>query len=433
MATIFPYGMGMRSTGSFDTPHIRPKNYRETILRLWPNGKAPLTAIMALAKSRKVDDPQFFWFEKELPRQAGAITAGGDGNLNTKGTTVSLTVAANTAKEFRAGHVVRLMKKGDYTTGFNARVVGVVINGAASTITVTTMEDDPDTNAVKDWIAVIGNSNAEGALVPDSISYDPFRREGLTQIFRTPLDITRTARLTRLRTGDAYAELVRDSLELHSIEMEKAFLYGVMDEWIGTNGHPQRTTEGLIATIKNYSGDNGTSVNNQVWDFTKETDTFFSGKSWLDVGKFWLDLQLEKMFRYGRTKKMGLATNDAILALSQLAETYGYYNLTVGQTKFGISIMEWITPFGEIYLKSHPLLNHSEMEQNMIIFFEPENIVESYITQTMKKKDDGEKKGGSTAMDGIKEEFLTETGFSYQQARTGAILYGVGKDHPGAQ
>ncbi len=438
MATVFPYGMGMRSTASFETPHIRPKNYRETILRLWPNGDAPLTAILGYGKSRKTDDPHYYWFEKELPQQqadAEAVDKGGSSYTGggSKGDSLVFTTSANEAREFRAGHIVEVREKDAYTSALIGRVTVVNPNGDNSTITVTMMEDDPTSSGGDlDFVRVVGNSNPEGGMIPDSVHYNQFRREGLTQIFRTPLDITRTARKTRLRGPEAYPEMVRDALELHSIEMEKGFLYGVMDEWTGVNGQPERTTEGLFASIKNYSGDNGTSTNNQVWDFTDETDTYFVDKSWLDVGKYWLDLQLEKVFRYGRTSKMALCDNSSILAINRLAEIYGEFRLTVGQTKFGMQITEWQTPFGLIYLKSHPLLVHSGLDDGMMCIFEPENIAESYIDQTMKKKDDGEKKAGHTAIDGIKEEFLTETGFEYHQARTGALLYGVGKDHPGA-
>ena len=50
--------LGMRGTGDWATDQ-RPKNWRETILFLYPNGKMPLTAIMSKMKSEKTDDPQY--------------------------------------------------------------------------------------------------------------------------------------------------------------------------------------------------------------------------------------------------------------------------------------------------------------------------------------------------------------------------------------
>jgi hypothetical protein len=50
--------LGMRGTGSWATDQ-RPKSYRELILMLYPNGTAPLTAIMSKLKSEVVTDPEF--------------------------------------------------------------------------------------------------------------------------------------------------------------------------------------------------------------------------------------------------------------------------------------------------------------------------------------------------------------------------------------
>ena len=104
-------------------------------------------------------------------------------------------------------------------------------------------------NTDADTVLIVGNINAEGASIPDAISYDPVKYNNYTQIFRTPLEITRTARKTRLRTGDPYKEMKREALELHSIELEKAFFFGVSSENTGSNGKPERTTQGCIDFI----------------------------------------------------------------------------------------------------------------------------------------------------------------------------------------
>ena len=50
--------LGMRGSGDWVTDQ-RPKNWREGILHLYPNGMAPLTAILSKMKEEKVDDPEF--------------------------------------------------------------------------------------------------------------------------------------------------------------------------------------------------------------------------------------------------------------------------------------------------------------------------------------------------------------------------------------
>src|SRR3990172_116890 len=56
---------GFRGAGGGGTDE-RPKNFREGILWANPNGSAPLYALMGKAKSEKVDDPEFSWWEEKL-------------------------------------------------------------------------------------------------------------------------------------------------------------------------------------------------------------------------------------------------------------------------------------------------------------------------------------------------------------------------------
>src|SRR3990172_2695045 len=71
--------LGLRGTGDF-TSDERPKNWREMLLKLFPNGEAPLTALLSMLKSQPTDSPEFNWWEKGLPTQRmkvnGAQTAG---------------------------------------------------------------------------------------------------------------------------------------------------------------------------------------------------------------------------------------------------------------------------------------------------------------------------------------------------------------------
>lgn len=48
--------LGMRGTGSWAADE-RPKNYREAILYLYPNDKAPLMSFLSKLGSESTDDP----------------------------------------------------------------------------------------------------------------------------------------------------------------------------------------------------------------------------------------------------------------------------------------------------------------------------------------------------------------------------------------
>lgn len=429
--------LGMRGTGDWATDQ-RPKNWRESILFLYPNGSMPLTAIMSKMKSEKTDDPQYYWWTKLLPTQAATVTGVyTDSGLTAAytsggvvGTNLYIKMASADLIHFRVGHTVLLRDASDFTVDVVAKVISRTDNGSSSSIGVTLMEADDNSSYSHDLsdcdkVMVIGNVNAEGAAMPSGVSYDPDKLYNYTQIFRTPLSITRTARLTRLRTGDAYKEMKREALELHGIEMEKAFLFGIPYEGTGDNGKKERMTEGLLTCLRTNNSGN-------VADF--QLDTTYHGKNWLDDGggEEFINAYLERVFRYGRQEKLCVCGSGALLGINKLAQAGSHFTMTSTTKAYGINVTEWVTPFGTIYLKTHPLFNIESTLRNSMLIFEPENCVYRYITDTTFYGEGGKTASEGTnggRIDGTQEEFLTEAGLEYHHPYTGCFLNGVGLNH----
>ena len=445
--------LGTRGTGSWATDQ-RPKSWRELILFLYPNGMVPLTALLSKMKNEKVSDPQFYWWTKKLPEQAGAVTGIYlSTNLTTTyaatyiepavgavaDTVVYFKMAAATIAEFRVGHQVLLRDASDSYMIVNGQITARTVNGASSYLTVKLLEDDDNSFDIRgsvshnlsscDRIMVAGNINAEGAAMPTALNYNPVKYYNFTQIFRTPLSITRTARETRLRTGDAYKEMKREALELHGIEMEKAFLFGIPSEASGTDTDgtkPTRTTQGLISFVR----DNVVANYNDY-----RLNTTYTGKDWDEAGggEAWIDAFLELVFRYGAAEKLALCGSGALLGLNQLAKSGGHINLQARETVYGIKVTEWVTPFGSIYLKTHPLMSQEETTRYSMLLCEPKNLVYRFITDTTFFGEGEAKQAGpgtnSSRVDATNEEFLTECGLELWHPDTFMVLDGVGKDN----
>lgn len=425
---------GMRGTGDWATDQ-RPKSWRETILYLYPNGTAPLTAMLSKMREQKVNDPEFNWWTKILPSQGGAITAGEvytDASMDTAlslnadsaaGTTLYVKCAAAVAAHFRAGHQALMRDTDQYVADLNVKVTDVLVNGASSRITIKTLQADTASDTYDlstcDRILVIGNLNPEGGERPTAIAYDPTKWYNYTQIFRTPLSITRTARETRLRTGDAYKEAKRECLELHSIEMEKAFLFGYRSENLGSNGKYERTTMGLVEAIQ--YGSDGTSNVGVISNYVAESD--WSGQTWLQGGEDWLDEHLEEVFRYGRREKLAFCGSGAMLGINRLAKTYGNIQLTPTSTVYGIKVNEWITSFGTIRLLTHPLFSFETTNRNTMLIFEPEDLRYRFVTDTLFRKAPATTEA-IASIDGTDEEYLTECGLEYHHPNGWAYLNG---------
>ena len=64
--------LGMRGNGDWVADQ-RPLNWRQKILKLYPNGQAPLTAMLSMMGSSRVDDPEFNWWTQEQTSVVGDV------------------------------------------------------------------------------------------------------------------------------------------------------------------------------------------------------------------------------------------------------------------------------------------------------------------------------------------------------------------------
>jgi hypothetical protein len=421
--------LGMRGNGDWAT-NQRPENWRQMILNLYPNGSAPLTALLSMLGSESTDDPTYHWWTKDLPVQGGAVTAvysdtglsvAATSAAHAAGTVLYFKMAEAVADEFREGHQGMAQKDSNHNYAYNGKITDVVKNGASSYVAFKLLEAVSLTYPIDDsnWMDVNGNINPEGATMPNAIAYNPVEFFNYTQIFRTPLSITRTARKTRLRTGNGYQEQKREALELHAIEMEKAFMFGVRSTGTGSNGKPERTTWGLrdFITTGNTSGTSN-----------YQTSAGYGGVSWTAAagGIKWLNEKLEIIFRYGSNEKLGLIGNLGLLGLNRLAQADASINITPLTVSYGIRVLEWITPFGTLFLKTHPLMSHrAALRQDMMII-EPSKLKYRYIDDTFFVQDPEDRKNRNNSRDGTEEEYITEAGLEIHHAKAFGYLSGLG-------
>jgi len=425
------YVKGTWGTGDWEVGQ-RPQNWREGILYEEPNGDVPLTALSAMMKSKPTDDYIINWFEKTLATQGGAIVAGEiytDSAMavayttgGVAGTALYVKVAAAVAGNFRPGHQALLRCSTDYTVDVNVKVTGVTINGASSQIAVRLLEADDNGAANShnisncDTIMIIGNINPQGGAIPQSVGYTPTSYSNYTQIFRTRLNITRTALQTKLRTGSEYNERKREAALYHAVEQENARIWGIKTLGVGDNGEPETTLHGLIPWIKLYASSN-------VDSFCQSVD--YAGATWLEKGEEWLDSMVEQIMRYGPMDRLVLCGSGALLGINKLIKSNSNYQLQEGTIGYGIKVMKWITPFGVWNLKRHPLFSYQATNRHSMVVLNPSDIIERPI-QPMKFFKDS--KDTTINYDGLSEEFLTELSIEYHFPLRMGYLEGVGLD-----
>lgn len=319
---------GLRDTSNFVADQ-RPKNYREGIMLLYPNGSAPLTALTSMMKTRRVDDPEFYWWEKEMDNRRVALAA------NIASTVQPTIQVASKALSIVEGDILMVEQTKEllYVTQDpgSDTVIPVTRGFAGSTAATVTY----NAAGINPNIVIVGNAFEEGSLAPTGVNFDPNKAYNYTQIFRKTLEITRTAAKTRLRTGDAVKEAKRECLEILSNDLERAFWMGKKVSTV-RNGKPLHTMDGVDTFI---------AVQNQ---FTAN-----------GAGATMEDLEgwMKSFFDYGSSEKMGFCGNRALLTLNQIVRKNTTWQIVSGLKEAGMNVSRLICPFGELVLKTHPLWN----------------------------------------------------------------------------
>jgi hypothetical protein len=386
--------------------------------------------------SKRVTDPAFHWWTQEQSAVSGAVAGiWTDANLATAyvaggaaGDTVFVQITTTLANRVRQGHQILLRDASDWRVDVVGKVTGVTRGTTNSVLAVKLLEADDNSPANDlsdcDNFKIIGNINPEGGEMPDAIALNPVEVYNYTQIFRTPLSMTRTALKTSLRTPNDYQKAKAEALEMHSWEMELDFLWGIRTQNIGDNGKPERTTMGVINFIRQFAPAN-------CDDFT--LNATYAGQTWAAAGEIWFKAMLEQIFRFGASEKLALVGSGALLGIDALAMTGGQINLMPAQKTYGMQIREWLTPFGSIYMKTHPLFSHDATTRNLMVIIEPKELEYKFIDDTTFYGETSSKQHssgyGQRRIDGLNEEYLTEAGLEFGLPQKCAVLNGVGLDN----
>lgn len=404
--------IGLRTTSNFATDE-RPKNWREGILMLYPNGKCPLTALTAAMKSRSTDDPEFNWWEKQLQTRSFALTTTITASAST------FAASAGGLKAFKKGDVFYNFGSGEYVrmaadpvSDTSANFERGAANSTAAAITVGGAGVDPN------WYCV-GSANREGSDAPTGVAFDPTKQYNYTQIFRNTLEATRTAMGTRLRTKAQAVEAKRECLEIHGLDMERAFFLGKKYETT-ESGTPIRYTDGLLNRVD--------SSNIFTWGTAHSDTTRYAGtkkfQDFEDIMRCW--------FQYGSNEKVVFGGDIAVQNMQRLIRNAKGIQWNMAPDKeFGMNVTRVTSSMGTIVLKQHPMF--TDMISGVVAAtayngmnswlwcVDMDNLKYVYFKDADTKYQANLQDNG---VDGSKSGYLTECGLEIHHAKTHGILKG---------
>lgn len=376
----------MAILGLLNTEHFsaqRFTNIRQKVFYFYPNGAAPLIGLLSIMKTEESNDQKFSWFEKRLAEQRGTTAANTTGAYITNtgsnadaadpfnaaaNSTLRITVADNTI--FRVGHQVQI--RATPITGTVSDVFGVIIstetvNTNKLTITIRVTEAVANiingASSVGIEVFIIGSSFAEGLGDISSTVYNlPIQPENYLQIFRSPFSFTGSSLQTSLKFDDSgpYKDKAKETSVYHMIEMEKAFMFSRKQVYVSSAGSPpQYQTGGIIYWLAQWEA--GSLYQNTA--ATADSDDgkrIISNASGQITRSLW-SKYMERLFRITNNmanEKLILCGTGFVAVLHDMFAGNTMFTIQQGSKfTYGMEVVKLITPFGTVYLKTHPIFN----------------------------------------------------------------------------
>lgn len=323
------------STGVFNTTinpaELNVRSFAEAILRLFPNGSAPMFALTSQSGKSRAKSSTHGYFSKTmafLVITMGTTALAGD---------ATITIPATSG-------IIKGMVFTNSRTRENIRVTADAANNATS-IAVTRAFGRVAAAAVNSgdkWVHV-GSAYEEGSNRPTARRITTVYVPNYTQIFRNAWALTDTARASLAEAGYSnIAEDRKDCAMFHSVDIESAIIWG--QPKMDTSGtQPIHATQGVIDAMEQYSPGNTNAA--------AATTTYAQ----------WVAL-CEPAFQYSTDmsnpkERVLFGDSTAIKVINDIGRLSGQVQIMNDQTQFGMNFTSFKFYKGTLNLIEHPLLN----------------------------------------------------------------------------
>lgn len=325
--------------GSMFTTDLAAKSFAAMIVRLMPNGTAPLFGLTSMLSEETATNFEHGFFTKtmifpEMKINNGAGYAAG-------ATTFVIDSSANLLpgmimRNERTGENIIINTVPDATSVTATRAVGTVAAAA--------INDNDD-------FYQVGNAFEEASDRPDANNIVPVRVTNLTQTFRNTWAVSGSAAAVAVIAGEkTETESRQDCAAFHAADIEKTLFFGQKSQ--GTrNNKPFRTSAGLIAMIEDptfYPASYGGSVNS----FTAGATT-----NWTQLEGYLDPAFNQTTDPRGANERVLFCGGAAKKVINNIGRLNGTYDLVDGQTNFGLQFSTLTTSRGKYRLIEHPLFN----------------------------------------------------------------------------
>lgn len=368
----------------------RQHDFSASVLRINPTGDTPLLGLTAGMPKEGASDVAFTWFEDV--HQAGRQTATGGGTTTT--------IPVDDASFYTPNSVLLVEETGEhvFVTAVAANDLTVIRGLAGTTITSIT-------NGMH--VQKIGNAFEEASSRPSAVTQQGAPRTNYVQIFRNGWAISGTAKAVKYLTGSKLAHNKEMCATYHAEDIERSFIWG--RKTITTYNSKQfRMTDGILTQIEQYGGD------------VRTANTGGAGQISRGAFEDWMQSLFTYNIKGQPNERIAFCGNMALKVINRMAWLDGEYQFKAEETKLGIKITEFVTPFGTLKLMTHAMMNENPVWSKEVYALHPGAIKKRVLRDTFPENYD--KHGNGVAgVDADEGAITSEMGIQCGAARVMGI------------
>lgn len=301
------------------------RDVSEDMLLLEPDQSPLLVLTNKNNRKSPSDTPKFTWFEKTEVAVWDTV-----GTVGATASTTETTMYVTDYTLYAVGDVLLFPQAATVATGEELALVSSIATTGIITVSRGYAGSTVQTITAAQSVRILCSALTEGGSVPSVRSQAPVEKTSYCQIFRTPVDVSRTMQATK-----AYAspegkrtEGQVEALRRHKQEIESAGLWSKGTETLAAAGSSW-ATQGVKKTISS-------NITNGATTFT--------------ISKF--NDFCETAFRYGSTEKLLMAAPKIISAMNFFSQNK--LLTSNGDKTFGVAIQRVLgNGFGEFMLANN--------------------------------------------------------------------------------
>lgn len=373
-------------------------SFASMIVRLMPNGQAPLFGLTSMMGTETASQVLHGYFSKTMVFPSCVSNAG-------TATTTTLTVGSTAT--ILPGMILQTASLENLLVLTVPSATSITVSREFGTVAAAAI-------SASELLVQVGNAQKEGSTKPQAMSIAPVRITNLTQIFRNHWSISGTVEATAVIAGDGHiAENKSDCSAFHASDIEKAIFFGQRKEVI-IDQKPVRAMDGIISTTTALAPANiftaGTTTNatelEEMLDvvFEQTTDPKHAPTRLLFVG------------------------NVALRVINNICKLNATYHIKDGETNWGLQFKTFTTARGTFDIITHPLFTTNPVWSKMAVAVDLPTLRLAYLQGRKTSHKSYSSTDGSATDDSVDASggtLLSELTSLCKNPSANAVIYGL--------